>query len=157
MVRCPPCEGVGRLDVAHATSTVPAIALDEGSSLARLRLLGDWGELERLLAGLDEWSRRAWVACRVGQVGVELSDRAAVAEEWMLARRRWRCPASVLAAFEQAADRELARERARQKRVFTGGRRRLRIQELARQGMAVQAIAAACGVSPRTVSRALAS
>ena len=89
------------------------------------------------------------------------NHRAAVSavDSWLLSLPVvWRCPASVLAAYEAAGERRGRAESVRQSRVFRSGvARRVRIRELAEAGLEVASIAKDLGVHRNTVSRALAA
>lgn len=172
MARCPSCDGDGKVSVPLDTGSKTApLVVDDGSALARLRAQGDWDALEaalRELATIHPDQARAWRRARVGGTPPHseatdstvrpfgVSRVVSDAEVWLLGRRAWRCPAGVLVAFEAAGRRGVGVEGARVGRVFRGGRRDLRIRELVRSGRSIAEAAAACGVSPRTVSRVLA-
>ena len=174
LVRCPPCDGTGRRDVPRTSNPPPTHVLDDGSALARLRALGSWGELETALEQLKRTDRAAWstwVSSRVGgtppnRAGVgsappppEVSLAVSAVDSWLLSLPVvWRCPASVLAAYEAAGERRGRAESVRQSRVFRSGvARKVRIRELAEAGLEVASIAKELGVHRNTVSRALAA
>ena len=173
MVRCPPCDGTGRLDLPRTRrDPAPAALLDDGTALARLRALGSWDELEHALDELRDRDRAAWRAWVTGRVGGTppnaLAEGASPlslgvsrafwgAESWLLGiGQAWVCPGVVLVAFGACRERAVVAERQRRARVFRPGAGRThRIQELALEGLDCAAIAEACGVSASTVSRAL--
>jgi hypothetical protein len=173
LVRCPSCDGCGRLDVPHArTAPAPAL-LDDGSALARLRAQGDWHHLEAALhvaRTIAPDAARAWTEARQApptpltraQGGPttprqrEVSQAVLALDSWLVGLRSWKCPLHVVVAYAESKRRLEAVERARRGRVYRGsGSRTLRIRDLAGSGMGCEAIAVELGCSASTVTRAL--
>ena len=163
LVRCEGCDGAGHLTVPVDSDSPRRVFLD-GSPLGRARARGDWEPLENALGrllGVSQASWRLFVRARVECLPCPEPERLAEVERWLLGElpRPLRCPADVVAAYEDRQRRADEQLKARMDRIVQGqrkARRRqnaLEAQRLSAAGQTVTEIALVLGEPRSSVGR----
>lgn len=163
LVRCGGCDGAGHVTVPVDMDSPRRVFLD-GSPLGRARARGDWEALEaalgRLLTHNQAWWR-LFCRARVECLPCPEPERLVEVERWLLEQlpRPLRCPADVVAAYEDRQRRQDEQLKARMERVNRAQRKLRRRQNeaearrLCADGLTITEIAVALGEPRATVGR----
>lgn len=155
--RCEHCDGSGWRTLTLAGDDTGRRG--KGGELVAWTMHGDWPALLAALEQLRRTDRRAHKAFLADAVHGEIRSPTARRGLEQLARvlpRRLHVPGDVLQAFDARHHRQREAERKRQARLGTAARRARdrEIREARRRGVPPDVLAAAHGVSERTVRRA---